>query len=105
MGFQHDDKCLITKDLSSTKKQRIMKLALDLEKLTKIQNRDYEAIEIAARDINRVVEVKKELDLHLLRQSRFVPALFELLSKIHSLHKAEFSQLLRGLELCTGEDR
>lgn len=49
MGFHHDDKCLVTKDPSSTKKQRIMKLALDLEKLTKIQNRDYEAIELVAR--------------------------------------------------------
>lgn len=55
MGFQHDDKCLITKELSSTKKQRIMKLALDLEKQTKIQNRDYEAIEIAAREISKIV--------------------------------------------------
>lgn len=87
MGFQHDDKCLITKELSSTKKQRIMKLALDLEKQTKIQNRDYEAIEIAAREISKIVEVKKEQDLHLLRQSRFIPALFELLTKVPSLHK------------------
>lgn len=76
MGFQHDDKCLITKELSSTKKQRIMKLALDLEKQTKIQNRDYEAIEVAAREISKILEIKKEQDLHLLRQSRFIPALF-----------------------------
>ena len=40
---------------------------------------------------------KKESDLHLLRQSRFVPALFELLAKVPSLHKAEVGQLLKGL--------
>jgi hypothetical protein len=101
MGFQHDDKCLVSKELSSSKKQRIMKLALDLERQTKIQNRDYEAIEIITRDLHRIFEAKKELDLHLLKQSRFVPALFELLAKAPSLHKAEFSQLLRGLEVCT----
>ena len=88
MGFQHDDKCLITKDLSSTKKQRIMKLVLDLERHTKIQNRDYEAIELIAKDITKIVELRKEQDLHLLRQSRFVPALFEFLTKVPSLHKA-----------------
>lgn len=97
MGFQHDDKCLASKEISSTKKQRIMKLTLDLEKQTKFQNRDYETIEIISRDINKLVEAKKELDLHLLRQSRFIPALFELLPKVPSLHKAEFAQLLRGL--------
>ena len=76
MGFQHDDKCLASKELGNTKKQRILKLALDLERQTKIQNRDHEAIGIIARDINRVVEAKKEGDLQLLKQSRFVPALF-----------------------------
>ena len=76
MGFQHDDKCLASKELGNTKKQRILKLALDLERQTKIQNRDHEAIELIARDINRVVEAKKEGDLQLLKQSRFVPALF-----------------------------
>ena len=59
MGFQHDDKCLASKELGNTKKQRILKLALDLERQTKIQNRDHEAIELVARDINRVVEDKK----------------------------------------------
>ena len=101
MGFQHDDKCLASKEVSSTKKQRILKLALDLERQTKIQNRDHEVIEIIVRDINKIVETKKELNLQLLRQSRFIPAFFELLAKVPSLHKVEFSQLLRGLELCT----
>lgn len=59
MGFTHDDKCLATNPLSSTKKQRMLKLALDLERQTKIQNRDHEAIEIIARDINKIVEGKK----------------------------------------------
>lgn len=101
MGFHHDDKCVVNKDFSSPKKQRIMKLALDFDKMAKIQNRDYEALELTAREICRMVENKHELDLQLLRQSRFVPALFELLQKVPSLHKAEFSQLHRGLETCT----
>jgi len=97
MGFQHDDKCLAGKELGNSKKQRILKLALDLERQSKIQNRDHEAIELIARDINKVIETKKETDLHLLKQSRFIPALFELLAKVPSLHKVEFSQLLKGL--------
>ena len=74
-----------------------MKLALDLEKQIKIQNRDYEVMEMAYREIGKILEGRRELDLQLLRQSRFVPALFELLGKVPSLHKAEFGQLVRGL--------
>lgn len=74
-----------------------MKLALDLEKQIKVQNRDYEAMEAVCREITKIVEGRRELDLQLLRQSRFVPALFELLLKIPSLHKAELSQVLRSL--------
>ena len=82
-----------------------MKLALDLEKQIKIQNRDYEAMELVTRDILKIVEAKRELDLQLLRQSRFVPALFELLLKIPSLHKAELGQAFRSLELCNSKTK
>ena len=59
IGFQHDDKCVVVKDFSSTKKQRIMKLALDLEKQIKVQNRDYEAMEVVCREIMKIVEAKR----------------------------------------------
>ena len=97
MGFQHDDKCSLGKDISSEKKQRIMKLALDLEKQIKIQNRDYEVLELTAREIYKIIESNREHNLHHLRQSRFIPSLFELLIKVPTLHKAEFAQCLRGL--------
>ena len=87
MSFNHDDKCITTKDFSSPKKQRIMKLALDFEKMIKQQNRDYSIIEVLSKEIYKCLETKSESDLQLLRQSRFIPAFFELLQKVPSLHR------------------
>ena len=75
MGFQHDEKCVMPKDSSIPKKQRIMKLALDFEKLVKPQARDYEALEVTCRELWRCLENGSELELQLLGQSRFLPAL------------------------------
>jgi hypothetical protein len=36
-----------------------MKLALDLEKQIKVQNRDYEAMEVVCREIMKIVEAKR----------------------------------------------
>ena len=55
MGFQHDEKCVMPKDSSIPKKQRIMKLALDFEKLVKPQNRDYEMIELNCKELGKCV--------------------------------------------------
>ena len=101
MGFQHDEKCVMPKDSSIPKKQRIMKLALDFEKLVRPQTRDYEAIELTCREIGRCLDSGSELELQLLGQSRFIPALFDLLPKVPSMHRVEFHQFLRALEICT----
>lgn len=58
MGSTHEDKCVLTKEFSSPKKQRIMKLALDFERMARIQNRDYLALEVNCRDILKIVEIK-----------------------------------------------
>ena len=50
---------MVVRDFTSTKKQRIMKLALDLEKQIKVQNRDYEAMELVSREILKIVEAKR----------------------------------------------
>ena len=97
MGFQHDEKCVMPKDSSIPKKQRIMKLALNFEKLVMPQTRDYEALEVTCREVWKCLESGNDLELQLLGQSRFLPALFEFLPKVPSLHRVEFHQLLRGL--------
>jgi len=68
-------------------KQKIMKLAIDFEKQVKMQNRDYYYMELYARELLKYVESRNEQELHLLRQSRMMPAIFELLQKAPMLHK------------------
>jgi hypothetical protein len=53
-----------------------MKLALDFEKQVKIQNRDYYYLETYSKDMLKYLEAKNEQELHLLRQSRMIPAIF-----------------------------
>lgn len=98
MGIPHEDKLTTNKDFNSPKKQRVLKLALDFERNAKIQNRDYFTLELTAKEILKIVESKHELDLQLIRHSRLIPAFFELLQKVPSLHKNEFSQVLKSLE-------
>lgn len=87
MGSTHDEKCVAVKDIGGPSKQKIMKLALDFEKQVKIQNRDYYYLELYSRELLKYVESRNEQELHLLRQSRMMPAIFELLQKVPMLHK------------------
>lgn len=49
MGVNHDDKSLGTRDLSSPKKQQLMKLGINLERQVKIQTRDYYSLELTIK--------------------------------------------------------
>ena len=76
MGSTHDERCVTLKEIGGPSKQKIMKLALDFEKQVKVQNRDYYVMETASKELLRFVECRNEQELHLLRQSRMMPAIF-----------------------------
>ena len=57
MSYQHQESSLMTdlKEVSSSNKSRILKLAIELEKLTQTQNREYATIENVLKEIQKIL--------------------------------------------------
>ena len=65
------------------------------------QAKDYPAIESKMREIQKILDHKREHDLLILKQSRFLPAMTNLLKKVPTFHKSEFNHSVKALELGT----
>ena len=81
-GFMKDQK-----DVTSQNKSRLMKLALELEKSLKTQAIDYALVESLLKEIQKIMEYKKEQDLLILRGARMMGTLFTLIRRFPSLHR------------------
>ena len=55
--------------------------------MTLNQTKDYSAIESKLREILKILDHKREHDLLILKQSRFIPAISLLLKKVPTFHK------------------
>jgi len=86
------------KEASSPNKQRLMRLSSELEKLATCSVKDYEAIINTFRELQKILDAKKEQDLHVLRALRFLPVLMEIYKKVHLCPKSELPSLLRILD-------
>lgn len=64
-----------------------MKLSIELERQVNNQVKDYSSIDNTLKEIFKVLEQKRENDLHVLRQSRFLPSLMEFFKKLVSSHR------------------
>lgn len=85
------------KDLTSSNKSRLLKLALELEKSLKTQAIEYGAVESILKEIQKIVEHKREHDLLILRGARIICTLAAILRKFPSLHKTEANQSMLAL--------
>ena len=74
MSYRHEELSL-GRELPSSNKPRMMKLAIELEKQVHNQVKDYSLIDNTLRELWKVLEQRKEADLHVLRQSRCMPSL------------------------------
>lgn len=55
--------------------------------MTLNQTKDFSALENKLREIQKILDLKWENDLVILKQSRFVPAFSALLKKVPTFHK------------------
>lgn len=99
-AIKHENTCIIGKETTSTNKQRLMRIASDLDKLanSNTYSHNYEAIENCFKEIQKVLETRKESDLHVLRQIRFIPKLMEIIKKITVCPKNEINDFMKILE-------
>lgn len=67
--------------------------------MTLNQTKDFLVLENKVREIHKILDLKLENDLVILKQSRFVPAFSTLLKKVPTFHKNEFFQSVKTIEL------
>jgi hypothetical protein len=89
------------KDVASPNKSRLVKLALELEKSLKTQAIDYTLVESLLREIQKIVEYRREHDILILRGARLLNTLFTIVRRFPSLHRNEAHQSTPALEMST----
>jgi hypothetical protein len=75
-----------------------MKLSLELEKSLKTQAIDYPLVESILREIQKIVEHRREHDILILRGARFMSTLLTIIKRFPSLHRSEAQQSMAVLD-------
>lgn len=86
------------KEFTSTIKKRCQILCLELEKQVIPIIKDYDALENSLKEIIKILDMRKQADLHLMRRLKFIPILIEICKRISVCHKNEFKHLGKVLE-------
>jgi hypothetical protein len=98
-AVKHENFWTYKQDFPSNNKQRIQKISFDIEKQTLPNIKDYESLESNLKDLIKILEQKKQNDLHILRQLKVIHCLVEILKKPAVCHKSEIKSLGKIIEL------
>lgn len=60
--------------------------------------KDYDALESSLKEMIKILDMRKQADMHLMRKLKFIPILIEICKRISVCHKNEFKHLGRVLE-------
>jgi hypothetical protein len=97
-SVKHENFWSYKQDFPSNNKQRIQKISFDIEKQT-LPNINYESLESTLKDLIKILEQKKQNDLHIMRQLKIINYLVEILKKPAVCHKSEIKNLGKIIEL------
>lgn len=95
--FKHEDVCM-GKEAASSNKPRLMKLSIELERQASSQVHNYAQMEATVREIAKILEQRKDSDLHVLRQSKFIPSVMEFCKRMLSSYKNQYKEAMRVVE-------
>ena len=98
-AVKHENFWCYKQDLPSVNKQRIQKLSFDVEKQVFPNIKDYDTLENLLKDLIKLLDQKKQNDLHILRQVKLIHCLVEVLKKPAACHKSEIKSLGKIIEL------
>ena len=98
-AVKHENYRTYKQDFPSPNKQRIQKLSFEIEKQLFPNIKDYDSLESMLKELIKILEQKKQNDLNILRQTRVIYSLVEVLKKPASCHKSEMKSLGKVLEL------
>lgn len=86
------------KEYNSPNKKRLQILCIDLEKQVIPIINNYETLENILKELIKILDMRKQADLHLMRKLKYIPILIEICKRISVCHKNEFKHLGRVLE-------
>jgi hypothetical protein len=98
-AVKHENFWSYKQDFPSNNKQRLQKISFDIEKQTTPNIKDYESLENSLKDLIKILEQKKQNDLHIMRSLKVIHFLVEILKKPAVCHKSEIKNLGKILEL------
>lgn len=86
------------KEATSSNKPRLMKLSIELDRQTSSQVHNYSQIELIVREIGKILEQRKDNDLQVLRQSKFIPSVMEFCKRTLSSYKNQYKEAMRVVD-------
>lgn len=95
--YKHED-VVMGKEATSSNKPRLMKLSIELDRQANSQVHNYSQMQDIVREIGKILEQRKDSDLHVLRQSKFIPSIMELSKRVLSSYKNQYKEAMRVLE-------
>ena len=98
-AIKHENYFSYKQDFPSVNKQRIQKLAFDIEKQIFPNIKDYGTLENLLKDLIKILEQNIPNDLKLFRQVKVIFVLVEVLKRPPSCHKSEIKSLGKIMEL------
>jgi hypothetical protein len=98
-AIKHENFWSYKQDFPSVNKQRIQKISFDIEKQTLPNIKDYDSLESNLKDLIKLLEQKKQNDLHIMRGLKIIHCLAEILKKPAVCPKSEIKNLGKNLEL------
>ena len=98
-AVKHENYRTYKQDFPSPNKQRLQKLSFEIEKQIFPIIKDYDTIESLLKELIKILDQKKQNDLNILRQTRVIYSLVEVLKKPASCHKSEMKALGKILQL------
>lgn len=99
-AYKHENICMMGRESSSPNKNRLQKLGIDVERCV-MQLMDFPGLEGIIKDTIKLLDQRKEADLHIMRQLKFVPCCMEVIKKVWSVPKHELRFLLQALDSVT----
>ena len=97
-AVKHENYRTYKQDFPSPNKQRLQKLSFEIEKQIFPIIKDYDTIESLLKELIKILDQKKQNDLNILRQTRVIYSLVEVLKKPASCHKSEMKSLGKILQ-------
>ena len=98
-AVKHENYRTYKQDFPSPNKQRLQKLSFEIEKQIFPIIKDYDSLENSLKELIKILDQKKQNDLNILRQTRVIYSLVEVLKKPASCHKSEMKSLGKILQL------